>query len=113
MTSINFNVFSRESLRNLFAFPSLSRLNALPPTSYRRVLVASALIFLFAVGVRLLHWHDVQTQIEIGKMHFGMADLYRADALKLLDGQYELFVCGPNPPENSEPMGHPPGYALW
>lgn len=114
MTSINSDFLRRvEPLRNLFAV-SLSSISSSPGrTSYQRLLLASALIFFTATGVRFLHWHDMQTQIETGKMHFGMSDQYRSDARVLLSGQFDLFVKGPNPPANSEPMGHPPGYAVW
>ena len=114
MISINFDFFGRSGpLRNCFAPPQLPGLHALPSSSYRRVLLVSVLIFLTATGVRLLHWHDMQTQIETGKMHFGMSDLYRADARLLLEGQYRLFVQGPNPPTNADVLTHPPGYAVW
>lgn len=79
---------------------------------YQRLGLAAALIVTTAVGVRLLHWHDLQVEIENGKMHFGMSELYRDDARKLLDGRYGQFVKGLNPPSDAEVMMHPPGYSL-
>ena len=55
----------------------------------------------------------MQADIESGRMHFGMTDLYKADALNLLSGRLDLFIQGPAPPTNAHILTHPPGFSLF
>lgn len=98
-------------LRKLISIPSLTDGPHREHAS-RQLLVLAAVIFICATGARLLRWNDLQPDIENGKMHFGMSDSYKADALNLLSGRIDLFVKGPDPPSDADILVHPPGYAL-
>ena len=101
---------SLERMRRWFALPKASRL---PRKSHQRALLLALLIFLSASSVRLLHWQDLRSDIESGRMRFGMSDLYKANAQSLLSGRFDLFIKGPNPPSDADILMHPPGYSLW
>ena len=99
-----------KQLQSLVALPLARRESE---TSRTRVLVLAVLVFFTAGAVRLLLWQDMHADIESGRMHFGMTDLYKADALNLLSGRLDLFIHGPAPPANAQILTHPPGYSLF
>lgn len=64
-------------------------------------------IFLAALGVRILHRQDNSPP-----PFYGMTGEYKAHALTLVDGNYKVFLGGPNPPSDANVVKHPPGYPL-
>ncbi|HEY6233376.1 MAG TPA: glycosyltransferase family 39 protein [Pyrinomonadaceae bacterium] len=79
------------------------------PTARRRLLIL-ALVFLIALGVRLLNWRDagndalaVQTSVALNYKH--LAELLRTNGLTSL---YDKSSTTSNP----DLMGHPPGYPI-
>lgn len=73
--------------------------------------IACALVFVLAVGVRLLVWYN--TAAEINLPMSGLTAGYEADARTLLSGQLGLFLRGPNPPSDANVLAHPPGYSIF
>ncbi|MEO6390880.1 MAG: glycosyltransferase family 39 protein [Pyrinomonadaceae bacterium] len=72
--------------------------------------IACALIFHFAVGVRLLVWFNNASEIDLPMS--GLTRGYANDARTLLSGDIGLFVRGPNPPSDANVLAHPPGYPI-
>jgi len=78
--------------------------------SARRRLIILALVFLIALGVRLLNWHDagndalaVQSSVALNYKH--LAELLRTNGLSSL---YDKSSTTSNP----DLLGHPPGYPI-
>src|SRR5438128_10611473 len=66
----------------------------LPPaaTTHKRLLIACAIIFVTATGVRLLYWQDRQLELsERDTLRQNMARQYRREALRMLAGGGILF----------------------
>src|SRR5438128_11339900 len=77
----------------------------------RRTLIASALlIFLVALGVRLLSWHD--TRLEVGKVQTGVTADYKRVAELLRAGGVASFLSSSSPLSDLNTLGHPPGYSI-
>lgn len=71
----------------------------------RRWIITSCLvIFLTALGVRLLLWQD--NRFELGKVETFVTSDYKDSAQQLLDGDWRAFVSDLNH------MEHPPGYSI-
>ena len=68
------------------------------------------LIFLVALGARLLVWQHNRSDIE--RVMTGLTAGYRDDARVLLSGNLSLFLRGPAPPSDATVLAHPPGYAI-
>lgn len=68
------------------------------------------LIFLAALGVRLLHWQDNRPVFH--RVFISMVGHYRENARLLLAGDVETFIKGPSPPEDANVLNYPPGYAI-
>src|SRR5947209_8022727 len=68
------------------------------------------LIFLVALGVRLLSWHD--TRLEVGKVQTGVTADYERVALLLQQGGFASFLSASSPLGDLNTLGHPPGYSI-
>lgn len=73
-----------------------------------RVLLACAVVFLAAAGVRLLHAQDNRQALPF----YGMTGEYKAHALMLVRGDLKGFLRGADPPSDADVVKHPPGYPL-
>ncbi|MBV9957333.1 MAG: glycosyltransferase family 39 protein [Acidobacteria bacterium] len=79
-------------------------------TARHKLWVTLLLIFLLAVGVRLLVWQQNRAAIE--QVMTQLTLTYKADARVLARGDWRLFVRGQNPPSDANVLAHPPGYPL-
>lgn len=69
------------------------------------------LIFLVALGVRLLSWHD--TRLEVGKVQTVVTGDYKRVARMLKEGGAASFLSSPPPvDEVNALLAHPPGYSI-
>ena len=68
------------------------------------------LIFLVALGVRLLSWHD--TRLEVGKVQTGVTADYKRVAELLREGGVASFLSSSSPLSDLNTLGHPPGYSI-
>ena len=68
------------------------------------------LIFLAALGVRLLSWHD--TRLEVGKVQTGVTADYKRVAELLREGGVASFLSSSSPLSDLNTLGHPPGYSI-
>lgn len=76
----------------------------------RRSVTIALIIFLLALGVRLLTWHD--TRLEVGKVQYGVTAGYRHVAQLLRDGGIRSFLDVSSPLADPNTLGHPPGYSI-
>jgi 4-amino-4-deoxy-L-arabinose transferase-like glycosyltransferase len=91
--------------------PDHSRHTSFSLSSVRkRILYTMLLIFLVALGVRLLVWQHNRSDIE--QVMTGLTAGYKDDARVLLSGNLKLFLRGPAPPSDATVLAHPPGYAI-
>lgn len=74
-------------------------------SSRRRFLTLCATIFLIALGVRLLGWHD--NRFEATKVEWMVVADYKTAAHQLLAGDFQAFFGDPYL------AGHPPGYSIF
>jgi 4-amino-4-deoxy-L-arabinose transferase-like glycosyltransferase len=91
-------------------YPCVGREAAINRLARRRKLSIVGLIFVIALGVRLLNWHEhgreaysVQTSVALNYKH--LAELIRANGLSSL---YDASSSTSNP----DLLGHPPGYPI-
>ena len=71
-----------------------------------------ASVFLLAVGVRLLHWHDSYVDIaQKGSWNSAIARHYQSEARRMRDEGGVLFPNGPVDPGDARLILHPPGYS--
>jgi len=68
------------------------------------------LIFLVALGVRLLSWHD--TRLEVGKVQTGVTADYKRVAELLREGGVASFLSSSSTLSDLNTLGHPPGYSI-
>src|SRR5438552_15768514 len=68
------------------------------------------LIFLLALGVRLLSWPD--TRLEVGKVQTGVTADYKRVAELLREGGVASFLSSSSPLSDLNTLGHPPGYSI-
>src|SRR5438105_2692630 len=68
------------------------------------------LIFLVALGVRLLSWHD--TRLEVGKVQTGVTADYKRVAELLRAGGVASFLSSSSRLSDLNTLGHPPGYSI-
>jgi hypothetical protein len=80
------------------------------PQWLRRMLLICLVVFLLAVGVRLLHWQDNRPIFP--KLFTGMVENYKSNARLLLKGDVRTFVTGPSPPGDANILTYPPGYPI-
>jgi len=79
--------------------------------SNRRVRLALCFsIFLLALGVRVLSWHD--TRLEVGKVQTVVVADYQRVAGLLRDGGLRSFFSSSSPLADLNNLGHPPGYSI-
>jgi hypothetical protein len=77
-----------------------------------RLFIICLIIFLVAVGVRLLHWQD--RALDIHQQEETMPNLakhYKQEARQMLDEGYILYPASPVDPGDARPILHPPGYS--
>ena len=71
-----------------------------------------ACVFLLAVGVRLLHWHDSYVDIaQKGSWNSDIARHYQSEARRMRDEGGVLFPNSPVDPGDARLILHPPGYS--
>src|SRR5262245_9959912 len=107
--------FSRRLTRVLGTIGTWTRLRLGPSARPGRVqlVVIGSIIFVSAVGVRLLHWQDSNVEIIYGKTSLGgVFNRYDKEARRILDEGGVLFPA--NPPERGDArlLVHPPGYSI-
>ncbi|HYE65506.1 MAG TPA: glycosyltransferase family 39 protein [Pyrinomonadaceae bacterium] len=69
-----------------------------------------ASVFLIALGVRLLSWHDAR--LEAWKVQEGVSADYKRVARLLLQGGITSFLSPASPLSDPDTLGHPPGYSI-
>lgn len=80
-----------------------------------RVLAICAVIFLTALGVRLLYWQDNYAALLDGKKAPGlqmMSSFYYDQAQRIVDDGGILFPRNPVDPGDATVLTHPPGYSI-
>lgn len=78
--------------------------------SGKQIALAGLFIFLAALGVRLLTWHD--TRLEVGKVQWSVTAGYKRVAHLLLEGGASSFFSPASPLADPDTLGHPPGYSI-
>lgn len=68
------------------------------------------LIFLIALGVRLVVWQH--NRAAIAQVMTQLTVTYKEDARTLARGELKLFLRGAAPPSNANVLAHPPGYPV-
>ncbi len=76
----------------------------------RQTIIIALVIFLVALGVRLLSWHD--TRQEVWKVQTVVAEDYRHIARILREGGVGAFLSSSSPLADPNTLGHPPGYSI-
>lgn len=77
----------------------------------RRLLTICAVVFVVAVGVRLLHWQN--NRLTIDNMMAASAAGYKDEAKPLLEGDLRGFVRGRTPEPDTGLLIHTPGYPIF
>ena len=84
------------------------------PGSWRRLAVSCAIIFLLALGVRLLHWQDARAaSVQAGPGMSVIARRYETEAQRMLKEGGILFPRTPVDPGDARLILHPPGYSAF
>jgi hypothetical protein len=79
----------------------------------KQLIVVCAIIFVVALGVRLLHWQDRSIELQqYEEMMPGLAKHYKQEAKQMLDEGYILYPASPVDPGDARLILHPPGYAF-
>lgn len=76
-----------------------------------RLIVAGTIIFVAALGVRLIHWQDYQ--LRIGADQDSLVSRYQQQAQRMLDGDGILYPTGYQQNSNAQLLVHPPGYSVF
>ncbi len=88
--------------------------NSLEPslnlTNQRLRIVTISLIFLTALGVRLLVWQN--RGAEVGAVQTRVAENYKHLARLLLENGFDSFFEASSTTSNPDLLGHPPGYSI-
>ncbi|MEK6406814.1 MAG: glycosyltransferase family 39 protein [Acidobacteriota bacterium] len=82
-----------------------------PRPRRKRMIVAGAVIFLAAFGVRLIHWQDYQ--LRIGADQASLVSRYKQQAQRMLDGDGILYPTGYKQHSSIQLLVHPPGYSIF
>ena len=77
----------------------------------RWLLLVSVIIFLTALGVRLLAWQDARL-VEAGKVQSSVTNDYKRVAELLAEGGVTGFFSSSSPLSHPDNLGHPPGYSI-
>src|SRR5882762_7487690 len=80
------------------------------PLPRRTLAVVAIVIFLMALGVRFLSWHD--TRLEVGKVQTAVTGDYQRVAQLLRQGGLASFLSSSSPLSDLNTLGHPPGYSI-
>jgi hypothetical protein len=88
----------------------MSALDPVHQASTKQILGIALLIFLTALGVRLLTWHD--TRLEAPKVQSGVVEGYRHMASLLRQDGIRSFFKPSARVANPNFLGHPPGYPI-
>ncbi len=84
-----------------------------PTPSLRRLIWVSALIFVVAAGLRLLHWQDNFATLEAGGTFLADIDRpYKAERQRLIADGSLLFPNRPMENGDARMILHPPGYSI-
>jgi 4-amino-4-deoxy-L-arabinose transferase-like glycosyltransferase len=97
----------RETMPNAQNSPSLSV--SAWNTNRQRILIIS-LIFLTALGVRLLVWQNQRA--EVGQVQTRVAENYKLLARLLVENGFSTFFDASSTTSNPDLLGHPPGYSI-
>jgi hypothetical protein len=91
----------------------LSRKLAAPdaPLMRARLIVAGAIIFGAAFGVRLVHWQD--HHLKMGADQSGLVNRYKQQAQRMVDGDGLLFPRDYDQHASMQLIVHPPGYSIF
>jgi hypothetical protein len=81
-----------------------------PQTSRRRIIITCAIIFMVALGCRLLSWHD--NRYEARKVQTQVTEGYKHTARLLRQGGIQSFLSRNTPLSDPNHLGHPPGYSI-
>lgn len=80
-----------------------------------RLITICAVIFLTALGIRLLYWQDNYADLSRGKRDSGLqmvSFFYYDQAQRILDDGGILFPRNPVDPGDATVLTHPPGYSI-
>jgi dolichyl-phosphate-mannose-protein mannosyltransferase len=79
-----------------------------------RLSAACAIIFIVAVGVRLLHWQDNRIQYAQSRaLESGLVTLYKSEAARIATKGGILFPSEPVERGDARMLIHPPGYSIF
>jgi hypothetical protein len=102
---------TREYLREQTAAPAAAGEDR--KARFRSMAAACAVVFLIAVGVRLLHWQDVKGDIDLGDTPLvTLIRSYEREAERMRAQSRMLFPSSPPVNQDSRMIIHPPGYSL-
>ncbi|HEV7843315.1 MAG TPA: hypothetical protein VGO69_06440, partial [Pyrinomonadaceae bacterium] len=82
----------------------------LAQTGHRRIILIGALIFLVALGCRLLSRHD--NRYEARKVQTAVTEGYKHTGRLLQQGGISSFFSANSPLSDPNHLGHPPGYSI-
>src|SRR5215831_5309135 len=78
-----------------------------------QLFVTGSIIFVSAVGVRLLHWQDSNVEIIYGKTSLGgVLNRYDKEARRILEEGGVLYPVSPPERGDARLLVHPPGYSI-
>ena len=104
-----FKVFSDRLSRYVLLIPS----GGIPRPTRSQLLFQCTMIFLLALGVRLLHWQDSHVWIVSGKASLaGVYERYHKEAERMLADRAVLFPRERPVDGDARMLVHPPGYAM-
>ncbi|MFM9903118.1 MAG: ArnT family glycosyltransferase [Pyrinomonadaceae bacterium] len=69
------------------------------------------LIFAASFGIRFLAWEN--NRIAFAEPQWGLTAVYKMEAHWLVEGDFKLFLMGPDPPSDTTVIMHPPGYPIF
>ncbi|HEY6189710.1 MAG TPA: glycosyltransferase family 39 protein [Pyrinomonadaceae bacterium] len=87
-----------------------SRVGPMTDARRRQTIILCLIIFLTAMGVRLLSWHD--TRQEVWNVQTVVVDDYRNIARLFRQGGISSFLSRSSPLANPNTLNHPPGYSI-
>ncbi|MDT4895415.1 MAG: hypothetical protein QOH25_492 [Acidobacteriota bacterium] len=89
---------------------SVNRPDPQSKTSRRRIVLICSVIFLVAMGCRLLSWHD--NRFEARKVQSAVTEGYKDTGRILQHGGIATFFNANSPLKDANHLGHPPGYSI-
>lgn len=78
--------------------------------TFRQTVVICAIIFVVALGCRLLSWQD--NRFEARKVQSAVTEGYKHTGRLLREGGIRSFFSGDSPLSDPNHLGHPPGYSI-